>query len=163
LILAPADGIVTSIQAHCALPSEIGGDAGIKSFTRVSTFLSVGDVHVNRIPVSGTVKISDYRPGAFVNASFDKASEQNERRAILIETPGGEPVAVVQIAGLIARRIVCDLAAGQTVHVGEKFGIIRFGSRVDVYFPDGTPLRILPGQRMVGGETVIAAFDPSGA
>ena len=123
---------------------------------RVSIFLSVLNVHVNRIPADGTVTRIAYRHGAYVNASLDKASELNERNAIAIRLHDGSELAVVQIAGLIARRIVCSLREGDAVQAGVRFGIIRFGSRTDLYLPEGLRPLVVEGQTMVGGETVIA-------
>ena len=123
---------------------------------RVSVFLSVLDVHVNRVPTDGTVVRSEYHPGKFLSATLDKASEENERQSITLRTPSGELVSCVQIAGLIARRIICNLEVGQQVRAGERFGLIRFGSRTDVYLPVGTAPLVAVGQRMIGGETVIA-------
>jgi phosphatidylserine decarboxylase len=123
---------------------------------RISVFLNVFDVHVNRAPVGGRVGKLSYRKGKFVNASLDKASEDNERMAIRLDTDDGEAVAVVQIAGLIARRIVCALREGEGVVAGQRFGLIRFGSRTDVYLPDGWIPLVITGQRVIGGETVIA-------
>ena len=113
-------------------------------------------MHVNRVPIEGTIKQVVYTPGKFLNASLDKASEYNERSAALVETSDGKHVGFVQIAGLIARRIICDLKAGQKVDTGEKYGIIRFGSRADIYLPKGTNPLVAVGQTMVGGETVLA-------
>jgi phosphatidylserine decarboxylase len=153
LILSPADGKVVNI-IEATPPHELG--LGQEKMRKVSIFLNVFDVHVNRIPVTGKISKLQYHPGQFVNASFDKASELNERQSILIETRDNQKIAVVQIAGLIARRIVCYLDENQNVHAGERFGIIRFGSRVDLYLPlDIEPL-VTVGQYMLGGETVIA-------
>jgi phosphatidylserine decarboxylase len=123
---------------------------------RVAIFLSVLDVHVNRVPISGVVTKIAYRAGTFVNAALDKASEDNERNAIALRLAGGQEIAVVQIAGLIARRILCDVVEGERVTAGARFGIIRFGSRTDLYLPEGTLPLVAVGQRMIGGETVIA-------
>ena len=117
------------------------------------------NVHVNRIPVAGTVSAIAYRAGTFVNASLDKASEENERNAIAIRLPDGRSIAVVQIAGLIARRILCDLRVGDAVATGARFGIIRFGSRTDIYLPEGVLPLVSVGQTMIGGETVMALLD----
>ncbi|MCC7427922.1 MAG: phosphatidylserine decarboxylase [Alphaproteobacteria bacterium] len=153
LVLAAADGKIVSVGAAVP-PPELGlGPAGRM---RVSIFLSVMDVHVNRSPVEGTVERIAYRPGRFFNAAFDKASEENERNAILMRLPDGRAVAVVQIAGLVARRILCDVREGQALRAGERFGMIRFGSRTDIYLPEGVEPLVLPGQTMIGGETVIA-------
>jgi phosphatidylserine decarboxylase len=152
-IVSPADGRVDNI-AKATPPKEL--NMGNEELTRVSIFLSVFDVHVNRIPISGTVKHLHYHPGKFLSATLDKASDLNERQSILIETPGGDKIAVVQIAGLIARRIVCDLDENKAVKAGERFGIIRFGSRVDIFLPKGIEPKVSLGQYMIGGETVIA-------
>ena len=137
-VLAPADGHVTSVM-HAVPPVELG--LGLTPRFRVAIFLSVLDVHVNRMPVSGTVTRIAYRHGKFLNASLDKASDDNERNAIALELADGRDLAVVQIAGLIARRILCDVHEGDVVVAGGRFGIIRFGSRTDVYLPHGvTPL-----------------------
>lgn len=153
LIVAAADGVVTAIE-QAAPPPEM--DMPGERLTRVSTFLSVLDVHVNRIPCDGQVVRSIHHPGQFLNAALDKASELNERQSVKLMTPSGETVVVVQIAGLIARRIICDLQEGQQVRAGERFGLIRFGSRVDVYLPPGSNPLVSAGQHMLGGETVLA-------
>ena len=153
LLLAPADGKVVSV-VPAVPPLELG--LGLAPRWRVGIFLSVIDVHVNRVPADGTVTRIAYRHGAFVNASFDKASDENERNAIAIRLHDGREVAVVQIAGLIARRILCDLREGDVVHAGNRFGIIRFGSRTDLYLPEGVRPLVAEGQTMIGGETVIA-------
>ena len=158
LIIAPADGVVLPV-VEAMPPAEL--DMGEAPRTRISVFMNVFDVHVNRVPCDATVIATAYRPGKFINASFDKASEHNERMAARIRPPGagddgGGDIAVVQIAGLVARRIKCGLAQGQTVRAGERFGIIRFGSRVDVYLPAGFSPLVIAGQRSVAGETVLA-------
>lgn len=153
LVIAPADGRICAID-HMRPPAELGlGDA---SRLRISIFLSVFDVHINRAPVAGRITRSVYVPGSFLNAALDKASEENERRALVIERPDGGEVAVVQIAGLIARRIVTFVSQGQTVGTGERIGLIRFGSRVDIYLPLGHGPLVAVGQRAIGGETVLA-------
>jgi phosphatidylserine decarboxylase len=151
--LAPADGRISGIN-RAAPPAELG--LGEEPRWRVSIFLSVLNVHVNRVPISGTVTRIAYRHGAFVNASLDKASEANERNAIAIRLPDGSEIAVVQIAGLIARRILCKLREGDAVHAGDRLGIIRFGSRTDLYLPAGVSPLVAVGKTMIGGETVIA-------
>ncbi len=153
LILAPADGIVTAIE-QSELPPEIEDVSG--TFTRVSIFLSVLDVHVNRVPASGVIRQLHYHAGKFLSATNDKSSDDNERQTVLMETQDGKMIAFVQIAGLIARRIVCDLNVDDNVQAGDRFGIIRFGSRMDVYLPAGVSPSVLLGQRMVGGETILA-------
>ena len=152
-VLAPADGRVVSVT-EALPPVELG--LGPELRWRVATFLSVLNVHVNRIPVDGTVTRIAYRHGAFVNASLDKASADNERNALAIRLPDGRELAVVQIAGLIARRILCDVREGDAVRAGERFGIIRFGSRTDLYLPLGVRPMVVEGQTMIGGETVLA-------
>jgi phosphatidylserine decarboxylase len=154
LVIAPADGMVSAIDT-VTLPAELNSD-DIGTVTRVSIFLNVFDVHVQRVPMSGTIKKVIYRPGKFINATLDKASEHNERSTVLMETNDGKIVAFVQIAGLIARRIINTLKDGQSVSVGERYGLIRFGSRVDVYLPAGVNPQVIVGQRMIGGETIIA-------
>jgi phosphatidylserine decarboxylase len=153
LALAPADGRVVSV-ALAVPPAEL--DLGDTPRWRVAIFLSVIDVHVNRMPVSGTVTRIAYRHGKFLNASLDKASTDNERNALAIRLPDGRELAVVQIAGLIARRILCDAREGDAVVAGARFGIIRFGSRTDLYLPEGVRPLVVEGQTMIGGETVIA-------
>lgn len=152
-VVAPGDGRVVSIAAAVP-PAELG--LGLMPRWRVSTFLSVLNVHVNRVPADGTVTRIAYRHGSFLNASSDKASDANERNAIALRLPDGREIAVVQIAGLIARRIVCTLREGDAVRAGQRFGIIRFGSRADLYLPEGVRPLVAVGQTMVGGETVIA-------
>lgn len=153
LVVSPADGVVQMIVAAVP-PREL--EMGDATLTRVSVFLNVFDVHVNRVPIGGKIGRAVYRPGKFLNAALDKASEDNERQAIRIDRPDGDPVAVVQIAGLVARRIVCDVTAGQAVETGARFGLIRFGSRCDVYLAPGMVPMVAVGQRAVAGETVIA-------
>ena len=159
LIICPADGLLLPI-IEAVPPVELG--LGEAPRPRLSIFMNVFNVHVNRNPVSGTIIAKSYRPGKFFNASFDKASEHNERMSIRLRPDGaegeGRDLAVVQIAGLVARRIVCDLAKGQGVHRGARFGIIRFGSRVDVYLPPGTRVLVEPGARVRAGETIFAEF-----
>lgn len=153
LIVAPADGKVSLIE-KVRPPAELG--LGEEERVRVSIFLSVFDVHIQRAPLAGRIARSIYVPGAFLNAELDKASEENERRTIVIETATGLSVAVVQIAGLVARRIVTFVAEGDSIGVGERFGLIRFGSRVDTYLPPGAFPAVAVGQRAIGGETVLA-------
>ncbi len=152
-VVAPADGHVVSV-APAVPPIELG--LGPAPRWRVAIFLSVLDVHVNRIPTDGTITRISYRHGRFLSAAADKASEENERNALAIRLADGRDVAVVQIAGLIARRIVCDVREGDAVRAGARFGIIRFGSRTDVYLPEGVTPLVVEGQTMIGGETVVA-------
>lgn len=153
LVVSPGDGKVKAVE-RAAPPPEL--EMGNNPLIRVSIFLSILDVHINRIPIDGTVTGLVYRPGKFFNAALDKASTDNERQAIRLKTPDGRELALVQIAGLVARRILCHLSVGQAVRAGERFGLIRFGSRVDLYLPDGVAALVAPGQYMIGGETVIA-------
>ncbi|MDE2029234.1 MAG: phosphatidylserine decarboxylase [Alphaproteobacteria bacterium] len=158
LIVSPADGKVVLIQ-DVVPDAEL--ELGSEPRTRVSIFLNVFDVHVNRVPAAGTVTVRRYRKGKFFNASLDKASVDNERMGLAIKLSGdhskaGETLGVVQIAGLIARRILCDAQEGQQVETGERYGIIRFGSRTDIYLPRGVAPLVCVGQYMTGGETVIA-------
>ena len=153
LVISPADGVVQMIQPAIP-PAELGMDQ--RPLTRISIFMNVFDVHVNRAPVDGEVVALAYRPGKFVNAALDKASEHNERQSIHLRARDGLDICMVQIAGLVARRIKCDLSAGRNVRAGERVGLIRFGSRVDVYLPDGISPLACVGQRAVAGETVLA-------
>ncbi|WP_428490886.1 phosphatidylserine decarboxylase [Rhodopila sp.] len=153
LLLAPADGRVVAVRP-AAPPPELGLTTGPR--WKVSIFLSVLNVHVNRVPADGVITRIAYRHGAFVSAGQDKASEANERNALAIRLPDGQEIAVVQIAGLIARRILCSVREGDPVTAGDRFGIIRFGSRTDLYLPEGVRPLVTEGQTMIGGETVIA-------
>jgi phosphatidylserine decarboxylase len=159
IVVAPADGRVSRVVN--AVPAQELG-LGERPLPRVSIFMSVFDCHVNRSPVTGKIERIVYRPGAFVNADLDKASEDNERNSFLIVTDRGS-IGMVQIAGLIARRIVCFVRQGASVGVGERIGLIRFGSRVDIYLPEGVRPLVAEGQTAIAGETVIAdlrAGDP---
>jgi phosphatidylserine decarboxylase len=157
VFLAPADGRIVSVRP-AAPPPELG--LGDEPRWKVSIFLSVLNVHVNRVPTDGVVTRIAYRHGAFVSASLDKASAANERNALAIRLPDGQEIAVVQIAGLIARRILCSVREGDPVTAGDRFGIIRFGSRTDLYLPVGVRPLVQEGQTMIGGETVIAETTP---
>lgn len=153
LVISPADGVVQMI-GPAPLPPELG--MGAERVMRVSVFMSVFDCHVNRAPVAGSVVKEEYTPGKFVNATLDKASEDNERQSLVIRTADGRDFGVVQIAGLVARRIRCDVREGQQLLTGQRFGMIRFGSRVDVYLPAGVEPLVVVGQKAIAGETVIA-------
>jgi len=153
LVVSPADGVISLIELAVP-PAELRmGDVALP---RVSVFMNVFNCHVNRAPIEGKIKKVSYRPGKFLNASLDKASADNERNSLCIAMSDGREIAVVQIAGLVARRIVCFANEGQHVNTGERFGLIRFGSRLDVYLPDGVEPLVCLGQSMIAGETVIA-------
>lgn len=163
-IVSPADGLVTLIET-VSPPRELMGENGLGDvpLTRVSIFMSVFDVHINRSPISGTIKNVVYIAGKFLNADLDKASEENERQHILVERRDGVRIGFTQIAGLIARRIMPFVKPGDTVVAGQRVGLIRFGSRVDVYLPAGTAPKVALGQRSVAGETVLGIMgDASG-
>ena len=153
IVVAPADGRISMI-AQVLPPAELG--LGDRPLTRVSIFMSVFNCHVNRAPVAGKIDRIAYRPGAFINAELDKASEDNERNSLVISTAGHGRIGVVQIAGLVARRIVSFVREGQSLGVGERFGLIRFGSRLDVFLPEGSQALVSVGQTAVAGETVLA-------
>lgn len=161
-VVAPADGLVTLIQ-KVAPPAELTVDDGTgvaglapEAVTRISIFMSVFDVHINRSPIGGTVRRVVYIPGKFLNADLDKASEENERQHFLVERSDGTKIGFTQIAGLVARRIIPFVKGGDIVAAGQRVGLIRFGSRVDVYLPAGTEPRVLLGQKTIAGETVLA-------
>ncbi|CAN5474545.1 phosphatidylserine decarboxylase [soil metagenome] len=166
LIVAPADGLITLIE-RVPVPREMAGPDGLGDVptVRVSIFMSVFDVHINRTPIAGTIRQVVYISGKFLNADLDKASEENERQHIVVEGRDGQRVGFTQIAGLIARRIVPFVKPGDMVASGQRVGLIRFGSRVDVYLPEGTNCQVVLGQRSVAGETVLGRPDaptPSG-
>ncbi len=156
LIISPADGIVQMITSMVP-PKEL--NMGTKKLTRVSVFMNIFNVHVNRIPIAGTLTSTHYHSGKFLNASLDKASEHNERQYFTVTTKDNKKVGFVQIAGLIARRIRCDISIGETLQTGQRFGLIRFGSRVDVFLPHGTSPLVIKGQTMIAGEVVIADLE----
>jgi len=159
LIVSPADGVV-SLIVETLPPPEL--DLGDVPRIRVSVFMNVFNCHVNRAPIGGSIRRIVYHSGKFLNASLDKASEHNERNALTIEATDGQMIGVVQIAGLVARRILCEVAEGQSIDTGERFGLIRFGSRLDIYLPAGIQPLIGLGQTMVAGETVLADLFASG-
>ena len=158
LIVSPADGRVIEIS-QVTPDEEIGLPVG--NWTRVCIFMNVFDVHVNRSPMLGKIFYKNYIPGSFFNASLDKASSENERLILGMDTENGKKIAFVQIAGLVARRIICNVDIGSSLKVGEVFGLIRFGSRVDVYFPSDVSVMVLKGQKMIAGETIIGDFTKS--
>jgi phosphatidylserine decarboxylase len=154
LVVSPADGVVSAV-GPAVPPRELGLGGG--ELTRVSVFMNVFSCHVNRSPVRGRISRIEHRAGKFLNAELDKASAENERNGLVIDSPNGK-VAAVQVAGLVARRIVCWTDAGSDIAIGERFGLIRFGSRVDVYLPEGATAKVAVGQTAVAGETIIAEF-----
>src|SRR4051812_7653461 len=154
LVVSPADGVISAVGS-AAPPRELG--LGSAEMTRISVFMNVFSCHVNRAPVRGRIVKIEHRAGKFLNAELDKASSENERNGLVIDSPNGT-VAAVQIAGLVARRIVCWAEAGSNIGIGERFGLIRFGSRVDVFMPKAAALRVAVGQTAVGGETILAEF-----
>lgn len=156
IVVSPADGTVAQV-AEATPPPELG--LPDRPMSRISVFLSLFDVHVQRVPVAGLVGRIGYRPGRFLSADLDRASEDNERNSMLLRTTDGADVVVVQIAGLVARRIVCSVAEGDAVVAGATYGLIRFGSRVDTYVPSGSRVLVEAGQRTIGGETVLAEVD----
>jgi phosphatidylserine decarboxylase len=153
LIVSPADGVISLLEPAVP-PAELG--LGPDAMMRISVFMNVFNCHVNRLPIDGQITKIAYRPGKFLNASMDKASEDNERNALVVRMADGRDLAVVQIAGLVARRIVCEVPEGARLQTGERFGMIRFGSRLDVYLPEGVEPLVCVGQTMVAGETVLA-------
>jgi len=159
LVICPADGVVQSV-VQAVPPPEL--ELGTEPMTRVAVFMNVFNVHVNRVPMSGVITAKHYRPGKFFNASLDKASEFNERMSLKVKTGKGVEIAFVQIAGLVARRILCYVDVGRAVEAGERFGLIRFGSRVDIFLPNGVQPLVIEGQTTIAGETVIADIDRSG-
>jgi phosphatidylserine decarboxylase len=154
VVISPADGVVTRIDYGVTAPEDLG--FGHKKFNKVSVFLNVFNVHVNRAPIAGTITKISYRPGKFLSANADEASDENERNSAIVKTDKGVEVIFVQVAGLVARRIISDLKEGQKVAAGDRYGIIRFGSRADIYLPEEVVIKSLVGQTMVGGETIIA-------
>ena len=153
LIVSPADGVVNMIS-QATPPPELG--LGIAPRARISIFMNPLNCHINRLPHSGTIKLSKYRTGRFLSADLDKASETNERQSLLVELPDGRDMVVVQIAGMVARRILCWVEEGEQLKTGERFGLIRFGSRVDVYLPENIMPQVAVGQIAIAGETIIA-------
>ena len=157
VMVSPADGVVSLLEPAVP-PAEL--ELGDEPMLRVSVFMSVFNCHVNRVPTAGTITKVAYRPGKFFNASLDKASKDNERNGITVELPDGRKYGVVQIAGLVARRILCWSKEGDYLGRAERFGLIRFGSRLDIYLPEGAVCKVAIGQTMIAGETVIAELPP---
>ena len=153
VVVAPADGLICLIE-DAVPPAEL--NLPDRPLRRISIFLSIFDAHVQRAPISGEVVSVVHRPGLYRSAELAAASEDNERNSVLIRSPEGHEVIAVQIAGLVARRIVCDIKPGEKVAIGDTYGLIRYGSRLDTYLPEGSEVLVLPGQRAVGGETILA-------
>ena len=156
ILVSPADGIVTRIDYDVEAPEDLGYKD--KKFNKISIFLNVFNVHVNRVPIGGKIIKTSYRPGKFLSAAAENASSQNERNSVVVKTKNKTEIIFTQVAGLVARRIVCDVKEEQEVNTGDRFGIIRFGSRTDVYLPENVEIKSLVGQTMIGGETIIAKF-----
>ena len=140
------------------LPEELNSEDK-DNYTKISVLLKITDVHVQRIPVDSVVKQVEYIKGSFINASFDKASKDNERNIVLLERKNGDKICITQIAGLISRRIICDVKQDEICQIGERYGMIKFGSRVEIYLPNDYEVEVLEGQRLVGGETIVATFE----
>ncbi|MCE2687109.1 MAG: phosphatidylserine decarboxylase [Rickettsiales bacterium] len=154
VIISPADGKVVKVEYGVNAPSDLG--YGDKKWNKISIFLNVFNVHVNRVPLSGTVTKVNYKAGKFLSANVEEASEQNERNSVVVKSNSGEEIIFVQVAGLVARRIISELKENQEVKMGDRYGIIRFGSRADIYLPENIEIKSLVGQTTIGGETVIA-------
>lgn len=152
-VISPADGVVTLVENNATPPEELG--LANNDWTKISVFLNVFNVHVNRAPIAGKITQVKYKEGKFLSANLLEASSENERNSAVVQTANGDKVVFVQVAGLVARRIISDLKEGQDVVAGERYGIIRFGSRADIYLPKSAKVKVLVGQTMVGGETVI--------
>jgi len=157
ILVSPADGVVTRVEYGVEAPEELG--YGKKKFNKISIFLNVFNVHVNRVPVAGKVIKVNYQPGKFLSANSEDASTENERNSVVVKTNSNHEIIFVQVAGLVARRIVSELKDQQEVATGQRYGIIRFGSRADIYLPESIEIKSLIGQTMIGGETIIAKIN----
>ena len=157
IVISPCDGRILKIETS-SLPEELGGK-DTREYTKISVFMNINDVHVQRMPVDCIVKQIEYIKGVFINASLDKASKDNERNIVLVERENGDNICIVQIAGFIARRIVCNVEKEEHCKIGEKYGMIKFGSRIELYMPKNYKIEVLAGQRVVCGETVVASFE----
>lgn len=154
VLVSPADGVVTRVDYGVEAPEELGWSG--RKVNKISIFLNVFNVHVNRAPIAGTITKVIYTPGKFLSANLDEASVENERNLAVVKTANGVEIAFAQVAGLVARRIVSDLKEGQSIKTGDRYGIIRFGSRADIYLPENIKIKVLIGQTMIGGESIIA-------
>ncbi len=157
IVISPADGVVTLVEYGVEAPEDLG--YGKQKFNKISVFLNVFNVHVNRVPIGGTITKISYKPGKFLSANASDASAENERNSAVVKLDNGKEIIFVQVAGLVARRIISDLKEGQKVATGDRYGIIRFGSRADIYLPENVAVKCLVGQTMIGGETIIARLD----
>jgi phosphatidylserine decarboxylase len=157
IVISPADGVVTLVEYGVEAPEDLG--YGKQKFNKISVFLNVFNVHVNRVPIGGTITKISYKPGKFLSANASDASAENERNSAVVKLDNGKEIIFVQVAGLVARRIISDLKEGQKVATGDRYGIIRFGSRADIYLPENVAVKCLVGQTMIGGETVLARLD----
>jgi len=156
-VISPADGVVTLVEYGVEAPEDLG--YGKQKFNKISVFLNVFNVHVNRVPIGGTITKISYKPGKFLSANASDASAENERNSAVVKLDNGKEIIFVQVAGLVARRIISDLKEGQKVATGDRYGIIRFGSRADIYLPESVAVKCLVGQTMIGGETIVAKLD----
>jgi phosphatidylserine decarboxylase len=156
-VISPADGVVTLVEYGVEAPEDLG--YGKQKFNKISVFLNVFNVHVNRVPIGGTITKISYKPGKFLSANASDASAENERNSAVVKLDNGKEIIFVQVAGLVARRIISDLKEGQKVATGDRYGIIRFGSRADIYLPENVAVKCLVGQTMIGGETIVAKLD----
>ena len=157
IVISPADGVVTLVEYGVEAPEDLG--YGKQKFNKISVFLNVFNVHVNRVPIGGTITKISYKPGKFLSANASDASAENERNSAVVKLDNGKEIIFVQVAGLVARRIISDLKEGQKVATGDRYGIIRFGSRADIYLPENVAVKCLVGQTMIGGETIVAKLD----
>ena len=156
-VISPADGVVTLVEYGVEAPEDLG--YGKQKFNKISVFLNVFNVHVNRVPIGGTITKISYKPGKFLSANASDASAENERNSAVVKLDNGKEIIFVQVAGLVARRIISDLKEGQKVATGDRYGIIRFGSRADIYLPENVAVKCLVGQTKIGGETIVAKLD----
>lgn len=161
ILVSPADGVVTRIDYDVEAPEDLGYKG--KKFNKISIFLNVFNVHVNRVPVGGKIIKTSYQPGKFLSANAENASSQNERNSVVVKTKNKTEIIFTQVAGLVARRIISDIKEDQEVNTGDRYGIIRFGSRTDIYLPENVEINSLVGQTMIGGETIIAKINPKKA
>ncbi len=156
VLVSPADGVVTEVEYDVTAPDDLG--YGNKKFNKITIFLNVFNVHVNRVPAGGKITKISYKPGKFLSANAKESGQENERNSVVMQVEKGPEIIFVQVAGLVARRIISDLKEGQEVKIGDRYGIIRFGSRADIYLPEDVNIKSIIGQTMIGGETIIADY-----